>query len=103
MVNIKGLYTSLLVKALDRRFVYDLQKKEEEVNDSSDRLFCISRQSLPQKKGELLFQFQVFTVVIRTVQLPHFYLSHRASFKVQYERNKAIAVCKKLSCSERKT
>lgn len=49
------------------------------------------------EKRQLLFQVQEFTVVIRTVQLFHFYLSHKPdSFECSITHNKAIAGSKNL-------
>ncbi len=69
--------------ALDRRFVYDLQKRRRKSMIALTASFV--SQGSPchrKKKGEPQFHVQVLTVVIRTVQLFHFYLSHSPdSFK----------------------
>lgn len=56
------------MKALDNRFVYDLQERKSESMIALHSLFCISRRSRLQKnKRQLWLQVQVFVVVIRTV------------------------------------
>lgn len=57
------------MKALDNRFVYDLQQRKSESMIALHSLFCISRRSRLQKnKRQLWLQVQVFVVVIRTVR-----------------------------------
>lgn len=55
IVNIKGLSGAFLVKALDRRFVYDLQQR---IRNSWWLFFCISRQSMPLKRDSCSFRFK---------------------------------------------
>lgn len=62
MVNIKGLCRSLPHENSWQEICLWPSKKEEEVNDSSD----LHLKTIPAvEKKQLLFQFQVFTVVIK--------------------------------------
>lgn len=87
MVNIKGFAGAFLMKALDRRFVYDLQKRRRKSVIAPAASFA--SQARPcRRKRHLQVQFQVFIVVIRNVQVLHFI--------ILCECNKAIAAFKNI-------